>query len=175
MPYRQEAVHLGVTGSPDTFNAAALPYPGQAGNSFQWQGNTYTIVQLDAGATTPVIGQVLYWQTKTGLTPSVTNVVANAVNGATTNAWRNEVAGIIRNIATPGNWICMLIQGSAIPVLVTGTPAVGDSAISDVAANVGTALNIAVGTAPTYQVIGIFRAAKSGSLANTDVNVENLL
>jgi len=175
MPFRQETFHLGTGGNPDTFNAAALQNPGQAGNTFQWNGNTYTVVQLDPGATTPAVGQVLYWMTKTGVTPQVTNVVANAVNGATTNAWRNEVAGICRNIATAGNWICMLVQGSNVPVFVTGTPAIGDSAISDVAANVGSALNIAAGTAPTYQVLGVFRSTKTGSLANVDVNVSTLL
>ncbi|HLZ39402.1 MAG TPA: hypothetical protein VKQ11_00475 [Candidatus Sulfotelmatobacter sp.] len=176
MPYRQEVPHLGVTGNPDTFNVATLPYPGQAGNTFQWNGNTYTIVQLDPGATPPIIGQVMFWMTKTGLTPQVTNVVANAVNGATTNAWRNEVAGIIRNIATAGNWICMLIQGSNIPVLITGvSPGIGDMAVANVAASVGVALNIAAGTAPTYQTIGVFRSTFTGNLANCDVNIENLL
>jgi hypothetical protein len=172
---RLQEIHLGTGGNPDTFNATAPQYPGQVGFTFEWNGNTYTMVQLAPNATTPAVGQLLFWMTKTGSIPQVTNVVANAVNGGTTNGWRNEPAGIIRNIATAGNYICMLVQGSNIPVFVTGTPAIGDLGVSDVSANVGSVLNITAGTAPTYKQVCVFRAVKSGNLANADVSVGSLV
>ena len=170
---RQQSVHMGLYGTPQAFNQSSLYMPGDLGQSFDYDdGNTYTIVQLESGATTPAAGQVLYWKSKTAKT--VTNVVANAINGATTHGWRNEVAGICMLAATAGNYICMLVKGSNISLSCVATPAVGDLAVSDVSANVGKVLNIAAGTAPTFLTVGVFRSLSTSNVASVDVNIQTL-
>lgn len=175
---QQEAYLYGFT--PDTYHVAAAtapaisPYlPGQLGNTFEWGGNTYTLVQLDSSATAPIAGQLLYWRNKS--TFVVTNVVSRALLGGVTNAWRNEIAGICRTAsAAAGEYICMLIQGTDIPCACLATNAVGDMAISDVSANVGYVLQIAVGTAPTYRTVGVFKTVSASNLANVDVAIPSL-
>lgn len=172
IPIRQQQVNLqGYL--PTTFNVAALYQPGDLGQTFDaGDGNTYTVVQIESGATAPAAGQVMYWKDKVGKT--VTNVVANARLGATTNAWRNEVAGICMLAATAGNYICLLVKGTGISVACIATPGVGDIAISDLAANVGNVLPITVGTAPTYLPVGVFTSVSSSNKASVDVNVPTL-
>ncbi len=179
--FRKQEMYVGPFSNPNAYHVAPLnattgvtgPYqPGQAGQTFNYQGNAYTFVQLDTSATTPAVGQLLYWKSKTAYT--VTNVVANAINGGTTNAWRNEIAGVCMVAAAAGEWIFMLINGANIPVACLATNGVGDLAISDVSGNVGNVLNIAVGTAPTYRTVGVFRTVSSGNLANVDVAIPEL-
>lgn len=177
---RTQEVYLGGY-TPETFNVANTPVapavsglylPGQLGLSFNRNNRTYTIVQLDTSATTPAAGQLLYWRDKTNFI--VTNVVARALCGATTHGWRNEIAGICMLAATAGYYICMLIQGTDIPVACLATNAVGDIAISDLSANVGNALNIAAGSAITYRTVGVFKSISSGNKANVDVAIPSL-
>lgn len=170
---RQQAVHMGFYGTPLKFNQAALYMPGDLGQTFDYDdGNVYTIVQIDSGATTPAAGQLMYWKDKANMI--VTNVVANAINGATTNAWRNEIAGICMLAATAGNYICMLVKGSNISLQCIATPGIGDLAISDLAANVGDVLPITVGTAPTYRTVGVFRSLSVSNKASVDVDIQTL-
>lgn len=170
--FRTQTVHLGNTGNPDTFNQPSLYLPGQLGLSFDYGDRTYTFVQLDPGATTPVVGQLMYWMNKASGAAEVTNVIANAIGGAAASA-RNQVAGIIRNVATPGNYIAMLIQGSLIPIQVgSATPAVGDLVMANTTA--GNAINAASGVAPTFNVLGVFRSTATANVATADINIESL-
>lgn len=149
--------------------------PGEKNQAFMFANNEWMIVTLESGATALLVGQVLFWKDrKKGI---VTNVVANAVNGGTTNAWRNEVAGIAQiAIATPstiaGNLICILVAGIGITVLASAG-AVGSILVADLAANVGQSLGIAPGTAPTYFSIGVVTTAVAASVVIADVCVQN--
>ena len=100
-----------------------------------------------------------------------------AIGGQTTNAWRNQVAGIARvAVATPGaggSLIAMLTRGHNIPVKSDGNGGVGQLAV----ANSGSAADVtatAVGTGPSYLVVGTMRAAASGGNINVDVDVPSL-
>lgn len=173
------------TGNPNTMNVVGqgntpgsfVPYAGgELGSYFVYSGKTYVLVQCESGATAVSVGTVMFWKSRTAFT--VTNVVANAVNGGTANAWRNEVAGIAQVAFTPnatnGNFICLLVSGSGITVLASAGTA-GQVLIADVSANVGQALGIAVGTAPTYLTIGVVTTAVSGASCVADVNIANTL
>lgn len=173
-----------VGGNPDTLNVVGVNpvtnpgefrpnMPGQVGGSFHYQNKEYCLAKLDPGATALLVGQVLYWKDRNN--KEVTNVVANAVNGGTADAWRNEVAGIARvAIATPdatnGNYICILTKGSGITVLAT-SGAIGSRVMSDVSGGVGKVLTNAVGTAPGYQEIGVVTTAVSAGVVVMDVNL----
>ncbi|HKT90084.1 MAG TPA: hypothetical protein VJQ59_16685 [Candidatus Sulfotelmatobacter sp.] len=172
IPVRQQQVNLqGYKAA--TFNVATLYQPGDLGQTFDSSdGSTYTVVQIESGATAPAAGQLMYWKDKVAKT--VTNVVANARLGATTNAWRNEVAGVCMLAATAGNYICLLVKGTGISVACVATPGVGDIAIADSVTNPGNVAPITVGTAPTYIPVGVFTTVSSSNKASVDVNVPTL-
>lgn len=169
------AMNVALTGSDITNPGEFLNYaPGQVGGNFKHGGKTWAVVKLDPGASAVTVGQVLFWKTR-GTDYVVTNVVANAINGGTTHAWRNQVAGIAQvAIATPnatnGNLLCILLQGDSITVKASAG-AVGDIIVADVAANVGQALGIGVGTAPTFYPIGTVRTAVASTVVIADVRL----
>lgn len=169
-----------ITGNPDTINVTEPYAPGQLGGSFDLNDKTYTVVQLDSGATsaTPTgvvaANQVAFWKSKTNRL--VTNDSRVAIGGQTTSGWRNEVAGIFRNAVTPGNYTCILTNGHNIPVKGqsgSGPYGIGDVVVAGTTAS-PTIINVAAGTAPTCITVGVARADISGGNVNCDVNVPNL-
>lgn len=168
------------TGNPDTTNDATLYAPGELGACFDYPakgGPTYQRVQLDSGATsaTPtgvvVVNSLLYWKSR--INKIVTNDSRFAIGGQTANAWRNQVAGIARVAGTAGYYIDILKTGNAINVLSDGTGGVGQTAIAISTTTNPAVTPVAVGTASTYQAIGVYRS-DSGTTAVIDVDIVNV-
>lgn len=168
------------TGNPDTTNDATLYAPGELGTVFDYPakgGPTYQRVQLDSGATsaTPTgavaANDVLFWKSR--VNKIVTNDSRFAIGNGTANAWRNQVAGIARVAGTAGYYIDILKTGNSINVRSDGNGGVGQSAIANSSATLAGVIPIAVGTAPTYQVVGVYRS-DSGTTAVIDVDIANI-
>ncbi len=168
------------TGNPDTTNTVDLYAPGELGACFDYPakgGPTYQRVQLDSGATasTPTgavaANQVLYWKSR--VNKIVTNDSRLAIGGTTTNAWRNQVAGIARVAGTAGYYIDILKTGNSISVLSDGNGGVGQTAIANSVTTIAGVIPLAVGAAATYQPIGTYRS-DSGTTAVIDVDIPNI-
>lgn len=162
------------TGNPDTENNAALYAPGELGMVYQKGDNQYQQVQLDSGATAaanlaPAANQILYWKNK--LAKIVTNDTKQAVGNAVSNAWSNHVAGVLRNTASPGNYIWVLQRGLGISVKTTQTVTQGQSVIANTSTPAADVAGVAVGTAPTAQKLGIATSANASSLVTVDLNI----
>jgi len=154
------------TGNADTLNVSTLQHPGSLGSDFPQYGRQYQLVQLDSGATASAssgvvaANQVAYWKDRSKYL--VTNDLRMSV--------RNQVAGIFRTAVTAGNYCAILTRGRAISVKSDGNGAAGDISIP----NSGTsadATNVAAGTAPTYNKIGVIRGAASGGNISVDVDI----
>lgn len=168
------------TGDPDTMNDASLYAPGELGQTFDYNDRTYQIVKLDSGCTAsnasgvPAANDLLYWKARANYL--VTNDFRQAEGGSLgTGAEFNSLAGILRNSATAGYYIAMLVRGRNIAVTNTANDtAIGESAIADQTAGRADITGEAVGTAPTYQSIGRIRTAGSGGTAYVDVDVPEI-
>ena len=152
------------TGNPDTVNDSSTYITAQPGQVLCSSVGDYQYVQLDSGATAaagiaPAAAQVLTWKD-----PSKYIVTNDLRFGQ-----RNLPAGILRNAATPGNYIYVLQKGTNIAVKGTsGSP--GDLAI----VNSGTAADstsVAAGTASTYIPLGTVTVATSGGNITVDLDV----
>ena len=173
---RNQTVYL-TTGNPDTLNDSSLFRGGELGLCFDVNDRAYQIVQCDSGATaataTGVVAanQVAFWKDRSVYL--VTNNTPVAQGGQTTNAYRNEVAGIFRTAVTAGNFCAILVRGRNIAVKSDGNGGVGQTCI----ANSGTAAdvtNIAVGSAITYRPLGIMTGAAAGGNINVDLDLQNI-
>lgn len=154
-----------------------IPYtPGELGLTFRFNGKMWRVVQVESGATALATGQVLFWKSRATFT--VTNVVANAINGGTTNAFRNQVAGIYLGAAltpgTYGNWICVCIEATSVTMLASAGTA-GQLLIADLAANVGQALGVTLGTAPGYVCFGVVVTAVSSGSCVADISFSGVV
>lgn len=174
---RQQSVYIR-DGNPDTMNVASLYAPGDLGQAFDYNDRAYQVVQVDSGATasTPVgavaANQLAFWADKNNY--RVTNDRRFAIGGAATAAYANQVAGIFRHAITSGYYACILQRGDNIPVADGGnTFAVGETVIAEADA-AAAADRIAVGSAATYQKIGVARGAASGGNVNVDVDIPNI-
>src|SRR5258707_5777158 len=155
------------TGNPDTENNSTLYAAGELGAIYQRGDNQWQQVQLDSGATAAAnlavaANQILYWKNK--LSKIVTNDVKQAVGNSVSNAWSNQVAGVLRNAATPGNFIWVLQRGLGISVKTSQTVTLGQSVIANPSTPVADVAGVNVGTAPTAQKLGIATAANANSL-----------
>ena len=170
------------TGNPDTTNISSADFnalggqPGSLGQKFDYNDRVYQRVQLDSGATVsnptgiPAVNQLLYWKDKD--TYLVTNDRRQSVGGAATAAYANFVAGVLRLAATAGNYIDILKKADSVPLLDGGnTFAVGEMVFAE-ADSVCAADRIGVGSACTYQRVGIARGAASGGLVSVDVDID---
>lgn len=167
------------TGDPDTMNESSLFRPGELGCAFDYNDRAYQIVKLDSGATASnsvgvvAANQLAFWKDKSAYL--VTNDWRQAIGGAIgTNAWMNQVAGIFRTAATAGYYCCILQRGRTIAVADDTSPAVGETAIASSTANTSRIAGEAVGTAPTYQPLGIVVVASSASVSYVDVDIPNI-
>ena len=164
------------TGNPDSVNDASLYAGGELGVAYDENDRTYQIVKLDSGATAaasllPAANQLLYWKDRANYI--VTNDINQAKGKSAANsAFRNQVAGILRNAATPGYYIHMLIRGRKIAVKSTEANAtIGYAMVSD---TTNTAVSVAAGTAPTVRPIGYQAATGTGAYVYTDVDLTNI-
>jgi hypothetical protein len=139
--------------------------------------NAYQRVQLDSGATSATsvgvvaANQLAYWKDKSKYI--VTNDTAQALGGgaAANSAFRNFVAGIFRTAVTAGN-ICDVLQaGQNISVKTTGSPAVGDTLVSDTSTSAAQATIIAAGSAITLQKLGVARGPAVANVTPCDIDI----
>lgn len=170
------------TGNPATMKTvinvlADLYAAGQVGGSFDLNSNTYTIVLVEPAVTTLLVGQTLYWKDtgNTGNTPTVTNILANAVGGATSAL--SQVAGIslvaFAVTGTLGTLICIATGTSKnIPVLSTGTFTIGEQVVAIATAG----LVGPVAAATILPTVGVSRSAATttAQLINVDLNLPTL-
>ena len=164
------------TGNPDTVNDESLYAGGELGVAYDYRDRTYQIVKLDSGASSQAgaalaANQLLYWHDKAKY------IVTNAINAAQGGAYggRTAVAGVLRNAATAGYYIHMLIRGRDIPILCA-TGAGGELKGEQVVADTTTAsvVGVAVATAITVPLIGVASRVSTATLLYTDVNLTNL-
>ena len=170
-------------GDPDGINESTLYKPGELGNCFSAAGGrrAYQLVQADSGATADITSGVIaandlaFWKDKTNFL--VTNDIrqAESVTSVTgINAGRNQVAGVFRGTVTAGNYTAVCQTGENIDVPDGGnTFAAGETVIAEGAA-VSAADRIAVGTATTYQKLGVARGAASGGVVAIDLHINSI-
>jgi hypothetical protein len=162
------------TGNPDTENNLTLYAPGELGAIYQRGDSQWQQVQLDSGATAAAnlavaSGQILYWKNK--LQKIVTNDIKQAVGTAVSNGWSNHVAGVLRNTATPGNYIWIMQRGLGISIKTSQTMTIGQSVIANTATPVADVAGVNVGTAPTAQKLGVATSANAASAVTVDLNI----
>lgn len=163
-----------MTGNPDLENNSTLYAPGELGAIYQRGDQQWQQVQLDSGATAAAnlavaANQILYWKNK--LAKIVTNDIKQAVGNTVSNAWSNHVAGVLRNTATPGNYIWILQRGLNINLKTSQTVTAGQSVIANTSTPVADVAGVAVGTAPTAQKLGIAVGANANNLVAVDLNI----
>lgn len=171
------------TGNPDTTNISSTDFnamggqPASLGQKFDYNDREYQRVQLDSGAvaanTVGVVAanQLAYWKDKDSYL--VTNDKRVALGGSLgTNAFNNFIAGVFRNATTAGNFTDILQKGDAVSMGTTGSIAAGQIMIGDVTASTAVAASIAVGTAPTYQRLGVARGAAVANVTSVDVEID---
>lgn len=179
--YEQNAVYL-QSGNPLTEDAPTLMEPGTLGARFTMQYPTsrvspqtaanlprtrrFQIVRVDpAAAAAPKAGQPVYWSDRS-------NYVVTTVG-----TLLNQVAGVINNAATRGNFTCIQIGG---PCMVRASDAnvTGAVAGSDQWTGGATdlAVLVAVGTAPASATLGTTATPKvtdvTGGAGNQKVLVD---
>jgi len=164
------------TGNPDTVNESSLYAGGELGVAYDWVDRAYQIVKIDSGATAAAglalaANQLLYWKDKANYL--VTNNYKQAQGASIANGWTNNVAGILRNAATVGYYIHMLIRGRNIAVKA-GTGTVGSRLRANVSTPVADAYGEAIGTAPVYKEIGVVKTATDGTNVYADVDLTNI-
>lgn len=170
---RDQGIYI-PTGNPATMNESSLYAPGMLGVSFEWNDRQYQVVKLDSGATSATSTGVVtandlaFWKDQDSYL--VTNDQAQAVGSGVTNAWRNFVAGVFPYAITAGYYCAIVQKGDNVPV----NGAAGGGAGQTVIANSGSDADVnfvAVGTASTYQPLGIAREA-TGDTTSGMVNVD---
>jgi len=165
--YENNAVYL-QSGDPLTENAAALAQPGTLGARFTMQYPTsratpataanaprtrrFQLVQVDAlAAAAPKAGQPVYWVDRGAY--KVTTAGGTLLN---------QLAGVINNAATRGNYTCIQLGG---PCLVRASDANVAAAVAGADVLVGGATDlgvlVAAGTAPGTVGLGTIATPKT--------------
>jgi hypothetical protein len=164
------------TGNPDSVNEASLYAAGELGVAYDWVDRAYQIVKIDSGAVAAAnkvlaANDLLYWKDKA--TYRVTNNIKDAQGGS--YGGRTAVAGVLRNAATAGYYIHMLIRGRDIPIKCS-TGLGGELQGEMVTAHTTTAevIGVAVATAPTVPVFGVASRASTATLLYCDVDLTNI-
>jgi hypothetical protein len=184
--YEQNAVFL-QSGNPLTEDVAVNNYPGQLGARFTMQYPTsratpatpprtrrFQFVQVDAAAAAaPKAGQPVYWSDRA-------NYKVTTAGGTTLN----QLAGVVNNAPTRGNFTCIQVGG---PCYVRASDANVAAAVAGADTFVGGATDLAVlvaaGTAPGTVALGVVSTPKATDttagtgnhkiLVDLDVNAEN--
>lgn len=163
--YEQNAIYL-QSGDPLREDAATLMQPGTLGARFTMQYPTsratpnttpprtrrFQVVQVDAAAAVaPKAGQPVYWSDRG-------NYKVTTAGGTVLN----QVAGVINNVATRGNFTCIQIGG---PCYVRASDANVTAAVAGADIFVGGATDLAVlvaaGTAPGTVALGTVATPKA--------------
>jgi hypothetical protein len=170
------------TGNPDTWSQEVLQRPGELGKAYDVNDRTYQRVKLDSGATAAntvgvvAANQLAFWKDKANYI--VTNDKRQALLGGVANSFANNVAGVFRSAVTAGHYCDILIRGRNIPVAVATADEAsvtgGVSVIADVTADTASVDGVAVGTACTYQKLGVCRTASSSNVAYADIDLVNI-
>jgi len=177
--FEQNAVYL-QSGDPTKEDAASLMEPGTLGARFSVQHpvsratpatpprtKRFQIVRIDpAAAAAPKSGQPVYWSDRA-------NYVVTTAGGAALN----QVAGVVNNAPTRGNYSCIQIGG---PCLVRASDANVTAAVAGADLLVGGATDLAVlvaaGTAPGTKPLGVVSTPKvtdvTGGTGNQKVQVD---
>jgi hypothetical protein len=177
--YEQNAVYL-QSGDPTKEDTPTMLEPGQLGARFTMQYPTsratpatpprtcrFQYVQVDAAAAAaPKAGQPVYWSDRA-------NYKVTTAGGTTLN----QLAGVINNAATRGNYTCIQIGGRC---LVRASDANVTAAVAGADMLVGGATDLAVlvaaGTAPGTVPLGTVAAPKvtdvTGGTGNQKVLVD---
>lgn len=145
------------TGDPETVNDSRLPMPGQLGRYVTVKQPTsaapgveagrdkeYRYIQVDSTSPSPYAGAVAWWKDK-----SAFKVTLDATN-------RNQRAGVFQGAVGLGNYGYVQTAGPATVKFIdapTATPNVAGRCVIPSATN-GKADCLAVGTAPTHNILG---------------------
>jgi hypothetical protein len=161
--YEQNAVYL-ASGNPLAEDSPTLHAPGLLGARFSVQHpvsrgtpataprtKRFQLVRVDpAAAAAPKVGQPVYWSDRA-------NYVVTTAGGTTLN----QLAGIVNNAPTRGNYTCIQVGG---PGLVRASDANVAAAVAGADMLVGGAADLAVlvaaGTAPATVPLGTIAAPK---------------
>jgi hypothetical protein len=184
MPHanRSQTVYVS-TGNPDTVNDSTPYFPGQLGQAFDANDRAYQYVQSDSAPSVSgpsgayAANQVLYWKDRSQYL--VTNDSAQGLRGGQANSFRNNVAGILRNACTPGNYIFVLQRGRNINVKEAGAATGGMLLVSDTSATAAQALGTAIATAPPVQNLGVVSSAtgvapNAANVCTADIDIPNI-
>jgi hypothetical protein len=174
---RDQTVYI-PTGNPDTWFTETLQRPGELGKAYDWNDRSYQRVKLDSGATASntvgvvAANQLAFWKDRANYI--VTNDKRFGLRGGIANSFGNNVAGVFRAAVTAGYYCDILIRGRNIPVAaVAGTDA-GELVIVDTTASTASADSVAVGTAVTYQCLGVVRTSVAANVAYVDFDIPNV-
>lgn len=166
------------TANPDTWSSATLQRPGELGKAFDANDKAYQRVKLDSGATAAntvgvvAANQLAFWKDRANYI--VTNDKRFALLNGVANSFGNNVAGVFRS-AVPAGYYCDILQrGRNIPVAAVAGVDGGEQVIADVTANTASADSVAVGTAVTYQKLGVVRTNVANSVAYADFDIPNI-
>jgi hypothetical protein len=161
--YEQNAIYL-QSGDPNTEDAATLMQPGTLGARFTVQypqsratpatpprTRRYQLVRVDpAAAAAPKAGQPVYWSNRS-------QYLVTTAGGTTLN----QIAGVINNAATRGNYTCIQLGG---PCMVRASDANVAAAVAGADILVGGATDlgvlVAAGTAPGTVALGTIATPK---------------
>ncbi len=166
------------TGNPDTINYTPNYAPGELGTPFVAGQKGYQLVQLDSGATAATsvgvvaANQAAYWKDKSAYL--VTNDAKQALGGAATNSFVNEIAGVFRSAVTAGNITAILQSGTALVKDGGNTFAVGQTVVGEADSTAAAFDSVAVGTASTYNRVGTARGAATGGFVSVDLVIPSI-
>jgi hypothetical protein len=169
--YNNQTVYVD-TGDPDTMNSSSLYKGGELGTAFQKNDKGYQIVKLDSGAgqtLTLAAKQLLYWKDRSNYL--VTNDYRFGLYNGVANSHANNVAGVLRNAATAGNYICVLQRGRNIAVMEEGSATAGMRLVASVSTPEADTLGVAVGTQLVYKELGTVRTATSATTCYADLEI----
>lgn len=168
-------------GSPESMNEPTLAYPGQLGIRFAFinpprsaPNNTtgegtakaYKLVKTDSTMTVAPYSGATAW---------FSDQANHVVTTTAATPGRGRVAGVFRNVVTPGNFTCVQVKGLGIVKMidaVTAAPTVAGLIVVPSATN-SKADTVAAGTAAIYPAIGrtagAYNAAAAEALVDIDV------
>lgn len=169
------------TGNPDTWYSETLQRPGELGKAYDWNDRAYQRVKVDSGVSASnavgvvAANQLAFWKDRANYI--VTNDKRFALFGAVANSFANNVAGVFR-AAVPAGYYCDVLQrGRNIPATSTAGCSAGEQVVADVTASTAYVDGpVNVGTAITYQVLGVCRTTSTGAAgtAYVDFDIPNI-
>jgi len=188
--------------SAKTNSATPFYAPGEIGSGFfdPMTGFSVARVRLDSGATSATAvgavkaGQLAFWKDRANNLvtndQAQTDIAIALGAAAPANAWLNRVAGVFQlavstaagtndSTGNPVTYVCdIVIEGQNVNVFTKASGATaGCQAVCDTTASTAQAIALTnTNTAPTSQVLGVFRSSTiTSNLAPMDVQIGFLL